>query len=135
MFFVFFSSRRRHTMCALVTGVQTCALPISIADVDAPQTRHPVEDAMAIAVVDIAALGMGDDAAAAQAFDFGPVGLRGHMVRDVEAAQFGDVVIAGHKLVPDHEDRSTVATWRFIAMALRRWACRSCAFTRAAKER
>src|SRR3546814_8382606 len=29
MFIVlFFSSRRRHTRCALVTGVQTCALPI-----------------------------------------------------------------------------------------------------------
>src|SRR3546814_20839987 len=27
--FVFFASRRRHTSCALVTGVQTCALPIS----------------------------------------------------------------------------------------------------------
>src|SRR3546814_7193888 len=27
--FFFFSSRRRHTRCALVTGVQTCALPIS----------------------------------------------------------------------------------------------------------
>src|SRR3546814_7971955 len=26
----FFSSRRRHTRCALVTGVQTCALPIWI---------------------------------------------------------------------------------------------------------
>src|SRR3546814_6224419 len=25
----FFSSRRRHTRCALVTGVQACALPIS----------------------------------------------------------------------------------------------------------
>src|SRR3546814_9263739 len=32
--FVFFSSRRRHTRCALVTGVQTCALPISPADPD-----------------------------------------------------------------------------------------------------
>src|SRR3546814_5829271 len=29
--FFFFSSRRRHTRCALVTGVQTCALPISLA--------------------------------------------------------------------------------------------------------
>src|SRR3546814_46381 len=28
LFVVFFSSRRRHTRCALVTGVQTCALPI-----------------------------------------------------------------------------------------------------------
>src|SRR3546814_10334820 len=26
----FFSSRRRHTRCALVTGVQTCALPIFV---------------------------------------------------------------------------------------------------------
>src|SRR3546814_2674007 len=30
MFVFFFSSRRRHTRCALVTGVQTCALPIWI---------------------------------------------------------------------------------------------------------
>src|SRR3546814_12228812 len=30
VFFFFFSSRRRHTRCALVTGVQTCALPIAI---------------------------------------------------------------------------------------------------------
>src|SRR3546814_7867365 len=29
IFYFFFSSRRRHTRCALVTGVQTCALPIS----------------------------------------------------------------------------------------------------------
>src|SRR3546814_721735 len=30
LYFFFFSSRRRHTRCALVTGVQTCALPILI---------------------------------------------------------------------------------------------------------
>src|SRR3546814_5699136 len=30
LFFV--ASRSRHTICALVTGVQTCALPISYAD-------------------------------------------------------------------------------------------------------
>src|SRR3546814_2842652 len=36
----FFSSRRRHTRCALVTGVQTCALPIlaSWADVEISQS-------------------------------------------------------------------------------------------------
>src|SRR3546814_8249090 len=28
IYFVLFSNRRRHTSCALVTGVQTCALPI-----------------------------------------------------------------------------------------------------------
>src|SRR3546814_8878527 len=31
LMFCFLSSRRRHTRCALVTGVQTCALPISVA--------------------------------------------------------------------------------------------------------
>src|SRR3546814_6056687 len=31
--FFFFSSRRRHTRCALVTGVQTCALPILVSSV------------------------------------------------------------------------------------------------------
>src|SRR3546814_7725273 len=30
IFCFFFSSRRRHTRCALVTGVQTCALPICV---------------------------------------------------------------------------------------------------------
>src|SRR3546814_8682762 len=30
----FFSSRRRHTRCALVTGVQTCALPICLERVE-----------------------------------------------------------------------------------------------------
>src|SRR3546814_5470269 len=46
----FFSSRRRHTRCALVTGVQTCALPIfrwgestliarnAIAEINAPNS-------------------------------------------------------------------------------------------------
>src|SRR3546814_4111718 len=42
IFIVFFcSSRRRHTRCALVTGVQTCALPIYTAlviDVDPQAT-------------------------------------------------------------------------------------------------
>src|SRR3546814_8788545 len=39
----FFASRRRHTRCALVTGVQTCALPISPAMIDDP--RKPEADA------------------------------------------------------------------------------------------
>src|SRR3546814_8246430 len=37
MFNFFFSSRRRHTRCALVTGVQTCALPIYLAVAHAGQ--------------------------------------------------------------------------------------------------
>src|SRR3546814_18632628 len=35
----FFSSRRRHTRCALVTGVQTCALPISLGDLERFRTK------------------------------------------------------------------------------------------------
>src|SRR3546814_14572047 len=35
----FFSSRRRHTRCALVTGVQTCALPICSSSSDAMNLR------------------------------------------------------------------------------------------------
>src|SRR3546814_10019165 len=42
----FFSSRRRHTRCALVTGVQTCALPICVATTR-PETMLA---AMAVAV-------------------------------------------------------------------------------------
>src|SRR3546814_16049145 len=36
---MFFSSRIRHTICALVTGVQTCALPICRALVTAAATH------------------------------------------------------------------------------------------------
>jgi hypothetical protein len=43
---------------------------------------------------------MGDDAASAEVLNFLPVGLGGQMVRDVEAAKFGDVVIAGHFIDP-----------------------------------
>src|SRR3546814_2182730 len=41
----FFASRRRHTRCALVTGVQTCALPISPEDRE--RTRQSVVEVMA----------------------------------------------------------------------------------------
>src|SRR3546814_12748653 len=39
----FFSSRRRHTRCALVTGVQTCALPISLTTWLSCKTAAPEE--------------------------------------------------------------------------------------------
>src|SRR3546814_13636069 len=43
--YFFFSSRRRHTRCALVTGVRTCALPIFPVDIDVASEfryREPV---------------------------------------------------------------------------------------------
>src|SRR3546814_5703131 len=49
-FFFFFSSRRRHTRCALVTGVQTCALPISEAAASAGKsTATPAPAAVSTA--------------------------------------------------------------------------------------
>src|SRR3546814_3516777 len=51
--FFFFSSRRRHTRCALVTGVQTCALPIYHPPADRalqPPQREERREAPAIAL-------------------------------------------------------------------------------------
>src|SRR3546814_9254231 len=47
----FFSSRRRHTMCALVTGVQTCALPIFAVAVAALGIGHTLMRAPLYALV------------------------------------------------------------------------------------
>src|SRR3546814_1485772 len=45
LFIFFFSSRRRHTRCALVTGVQTCALPISCRPTGRPSSVDRQEGA------------------------------------------------------------------------------------------
>src|SRR3546814_2654395 len=63
VYIFFFSSRRRHTRCALVTGVQTCALPISypgdnaawsgVTAVGMPTLGGPDDtDAIGVAVID-----------------------------------------------------------------------------------
>src|SRR3546814_8063930 len=60
----FFSSRRRHTRCALVTGVQTCALPISV-QIDAGDaqghgvTQRDVHHRLALHRIIIAIFGFG----------------------------------------------------------------------------
>src|SRR3546814_12244793 len=48
MYDFFLSSRRRHTRCALVTGVQTCALPICKA-----RERGHVLEGLAVALANI----------------------------------------------------------------------------------
>src|SRR3546814_8356058 len=53
-FCFFFSSRRRHTRCALVTGVQTCALPISLSRVHCHLSRCMGAGLVAIAVLLVA---------------------------------------------------------------------------------
>src|SRR3546814_939329 len=47
----FFSSRRRHTRCALVTGVQTCALPIYLGTAPLFDLTAPAVDVDATAAV------------------------------------------------------------------------------------
>src|SRR3546814_8990702 len=44
--FFFFSSRRRHTRCALVTGVQTCALPILIPDIETETAKIDIAQSL-----------------------------------------------------------------------------------------
>src|SRR3546814_7418829 len=46
LLFFFFSSRRLHTICALVTGVQTCALPIYFEAVE--QRQHSAVGSVAV---------------------------------------------------------------------------------------
>src|SRR3546814_1931285 len=65
--FVCFASRRRHTRCALVTGVQTCALPISVpGNDDAGRAIRLYCEA-----ISIAATRGGQDAAVMSGKDFG----------------------------------------------------------------
>src|SRR3546814_14767156 len=45
----FFSSRRRHTRCALVTGVQTCGIPISVGVAEIRIIRALATRALALA--------------------------------------------------------------------------------------
>src|SRR3546814_2631357 len=47
VWFFFFSSRRRHTRCALVTGVQTCALPILCGAAARLRATQRVDDVLA----------------------------------------------------------------------------------------
>src|SRR3546814_15304547 len=54
-FFFFFSSRRRHTRCALVTGVQTCALPI-LTEIARIEVTPGSEAAFEAAVAEVAPL-------------------------------------------------------------------------------
>jgi len=66
----------------------------AIADRHAPQPGHAVEDGVAVAVPDRTAIGAGDDARAAKRGDQRKVRLRRQVMRHVETAQLGDVVVA-----------------------------------------
>src|SRR3546814_5629214 len=67
LLFFLFSSRRRHTRCALVTGVQTCALPISTTTTFAPRwarsrtVASPRPDAPPVTIAEMPLRSMGRD--------------------------------------------------------------------------
>src|SRR3546814_16840240 len=97
-----FSSRRRHTSCALVTGVQTCALPISLepaVEEEAGGDGGYDGDGVAVApaelghVVEVHAVARADDRR--DAADGEPCGDRSHVVvlavGDLRAVDVGGV--------------------------------------------
>src|SRR3546814_645205 len=96
----FFSSRRRHTRCALVTGVQTCALPISWSRYQlarAAMHKELIEPRLDIASAVSAALA--DEAAPVKAQRNGWKGLG----RLAVAASVTVAVLAGVRLYNQNE--------------------------------
>src|SRR3546814_3553967 len=83
--FFFFSSRRRHTRCALVTGVQTCALPISFLDQISPVDRDRVAAAMQSSGDDPVEAGLGPQS---------EVYVSLFLLRQLRGAASGSVVFA-----------------------------------------
>src|SRR3546814_9291938 len=77
--FFFFASRRRHTRCALVTGVQTCALPISVEHDLALVGRDQADD-------HVEAGGLAGAVGAEQADDFARVQGQAEVAHDLARA-------------------------------------------------
>src|SRR3546814_13532071 len=106
----FFSSRRRHTRCALVTGVQTCALPIyrggscSYRDVGtwSVMNRHKHRKGAAMKYFAGLDVSLGETAICV-------VDETGRIVREVRAASEPQALIAAlSELGLDLEDRKSV---------------------------
>src|SRR3546814_17922793 len=83
----FFSSRRRHTRCALVTGVQTCALPICTGGTatDVTDHVHPELAATAVAAAQMVGLDVcGIDLVSENVYE--PLDKQGGCIVEVNAA-------------------------------------------------
>src|SRR3546814_5909362 len=97
MFVFFFSSRRRHTRCALVTGVQTCALPISVKTLGVDGIfKAGVQPLLAVAIVALHShdgIRAGNDPVSGYKSDqAGKPGIsRRHLVRPAHSAANDDV--------------------------------------------
>src|SRR3546814_2286714 len=106
--FFFFSSRRRHTRCALVTGVQTCALPIFFTGAAMPKGADCVliqEDAESRNGT-LILTGSGPDRPGkhvrAQGSDFIKVTLLLRNGSVLRAPQVALVALGGHAVLPAH---------------------------------
>src|SRR3546814_12072793 len=95
----FFSSRRRHTRCALVTGVQTCALPISVTK-DSPDLT-----------IDVAVKGVADAAAVTPAAT-APSYTEADLDSDTQSVQLKDLVT----IAPVDTDGSEALTVRITGL-------------------
>src|SRR3546814_21167303 len=85
MYLFFFASRRRHTRCALVTGVQTCAIPIWLARERDATGEHRLDQLPARREVDAL------------------------LVAPRAAAEFGDVELVEHRQAGDARHDAAVA--------------------------
>ena len=80
-----------HLLCGHI-----CQFVTAIANIDAPQACHAIQYAIAIAIKNITAFGMGHDAAAAHRLNQLIILLGREMVCDIKALEFSDIIIAGH---------------------------------------
>src|SRR3546814_2328721 len=92
----FFSSRRRHTRCALVTGVQTCALPI---------WRRDVEEAARVFKVSLAPCA-GEQAVVADAVEPARQGVEQEAADELVSGEGHDLLAVGAALARSEEHTS-----------------------------
>src|SRR3546814_3507808 len=96
LYIYFVSSRRRHTRCALVTGVQTCALPIC------PLQLQRLGEAAGLVELDVHHVVAALEGGQRRRVVAGLVGADRH--RPLDAGERG--VVDGRQGLLDHLDRS-----------------------------
>src|SRR3546814_4681854 len=96
----FFSSRRRHTRCALVTGVQTCALPICALVNSGFLDGLPVEEAKRAVIARAEGEGWGEGSTVYRLRDWGVSRQRywGTPIPIVHCAACGPVAVPKDQL-------------------------------------
>src|SRR3546814_19135455 len=86
----FFSSRRRHTRCALVTGVQTCALPIFE---ETPAGKPEAPQALPVDVLGLKVSKVDEEMRGKLGFKGGVQNVEAEEPEAIEGLTEGDVVV------------------------------------------